>query len=86
MVLYGETLNFTTRAKVATAAEIDNGSTLRDTCLAAELQKSFTKPTMLRCAKPAENLFHSAVEQKFHLKVSTLKGGLIDDISLLCHA
>ena len=50
MVLYSETLDFITSAVVATVAEIDSGSTLRDTCLATEVQKGLTKPTMLHGA------------------------------------
>ena len=46
MVLYGETLDFITSAMVATVAEVDSGSTLRDTCLSTEAQKSVTKPTI----------------------------------------
>ena len=41
------TLVFMTSAIVATVAEAENGSNFRETCLATEVQKSFTKPTML---------------------------------------
>ena len=57
MVLYSETLDFITSAMVATVAEIDSGSTLRDTCLATEVQKGFTKPAMLHGATPAKTCF-----------------------------
>ena len=59
MVLYGETLDFITSAMVAAVAEIDSGSTLRDTCLATEVQKSFTKPTMLHGPTPVETCFEA---------------------------
>ena len=47
VVLHGETLVFIT---TATVAEVESGSTFRETCLATEVQKSFTKPTMLHGA------------------------------------
>ena len=50
---------------VATVAEIDSGSTLRDTCFATEVQKSFTKPTMLHGAKPAETCFAAPLHISF---------------------
>ena len=43
--------------KLLTVAETDSSSTLRDTCLAKEVQKSFTKLTMLHGATPAETCF-----------------------------
>ena len=57
MVLYGETLDFITSAMVETLAEIDGGSTLCDTLPQMEVQKSFTKSTMLHSATPAETCF-----------------------------
>ena len=48
MVLNVELLDFITSAMVTTVAAIDSPSTLRDTCLATEVHKSFTKPTMLQ--------------------------------------
>lgn len=50
---------------VATVAEIDSSSTLRDTCLATEVQKSFTKPTMLKGATPAETCFAAPWQLSF---------------------
>ena len=47
MVLHGETPVFITTAIAATVAEVESGSTFRETCLATEVQNSFTKPTML---------------------------------------
>ena len=38
MVLHGETLVFVTTAIVATVAEVESGSTFRETCLATEVQ------------------------------------------------
>ena len=81
MVLYGT--DFITSAMVATVAEIDSGSTLHDTCLTTEVQKSFTKPTILHGATPAE--IRSAIARQFHLKVSTCKSSFIYEIALLCH-
>ena len=51
VVLHGVTLVFIT---TATVSEVESGSTFRETCLATEVQKSFTKPTMLHGAMPAE--------------------------------
>ena len=45
-----------TSAMVATVAEIDSGSTLHDTCLTTEVQKSFTKPTVLQHATAASSM------------------------------
>ena len=62
MPLYG---GFITSAMVVTVAEIDSGFTLRDTCLAAEVQKSFTKPTILHGATPAETCFPASLRISF---------------------
>ena len=58
-------------------AEVESGSTFRETCLATEVQNSFTKPTMLHGAKAAETCF-AAVGHKFQLKGSTCNGGLTE--------
>ena len=50
---------------VATIEEIDSGSTLRDTCLATEVQKGFTKPTMFHGAAPAETCFAAPLRISF---------------------
>ena len=42
-LLHGKTLVFITIAIVATVTKLEGGSTLRETCLATEVQKSFTK-------------------------------------------
>ena len=39
VVLHGETLVFVTTAIVVTVAEVEGGSTFRETCLATEVQK-----------------------------------------------
>ena len=63
--LQGEPLVCINSAIVATVhAEVESGSTFRETCQAKEVRKSFTKPTMLHGA----NLIHSAFTDKFQLK------------------
>ena len=64
MVLHGETLVFISNAIVATVAEVESRSTFRETCLATEIQKSFTKPTMLHSAAPAETCFAAPLFQR----------------------
>ena len=66
MVLY--VTDFITSARVATVAEIDSGSTLHDTCLITEVQKSFEKPTILHGATPAETCFAAPLHVSFTLK------------------
>ena len=76
MVLHGETLDFITTAVDATVAEVESGSTFRETCLETEVQKRFTKLTMLHGATPAETYFATlAAAHKFHLKVSMCNSG-----------
>ena len=70
VMLHGETLVLVT---TATVAEVENGSTFGETCLATEVQKCFTKPTMLHGA--TQNMFRNAVAHKFQLKVSTCNSG-----------
>ena len=65
MVLHGETVVFIATAIVATVAEVESGSTFRETCLATEVQKSFTKPTMLDGVTPAETYFAPSVQTSF---------------------
>ena len=50
-------------------AEVESGSTFRETCLATEVRKSFT------CL--LKRHFRSAVAHKFQLKVSTCNGGAV---------
>lgn len=47
VVLHGETPVFVNTAIAATVAEVESLSTFRETCLATEVQESFTKPTKL---------------------------------------
>ena len=65
VVLHGETLVFFATAIVATVAKVESGSTLRETCIATEAQKRFTKPTMLHGATPAETCFESLLHTSF---------------------
>ena len=43
----------------------ESGSTFHETCLATEVQKSFTKPTMLHGATPAETCFAAPLDTSF---------------------
>ena len=52
VVLDGETLVFSPLRPLRAVAEVKSGSTFRETCLATEVRKSFTKPTMLHGATP----------------------------------
>ena len=67
VVLHGETLVFFAIAIVATVAEVESGSTFRETCLATEFQKSFTKPicyTVQRVRKLASHRRSTQVSAK----------------------
>ena len=55
--LQGETLVFITILIDMTVAEVESGFTFPETCLTMEILKSFTKPTMLHSATPAETCF-----------------------------
>ena len=63
--LRGVVRYFITSAMVATVAEIDSGSTFHDTCLITEVQKSFTTPTILHGATPAETCFAAPLHVSF---------------------
>ena len=65
VVLHGEALVFFATAIVATVANVESGSTFRETRLATEVQKSFTKPTMLHDATSAETCFTSSLHTSF---------------------
>ena len=65
VVLHGETLVFVTTVIVATVAEVESGSTFGETCLATEVQKGFTKPTMLHSATPVETCFATPLHTSF---------------------
>ena len=54
-MLHGETLVFPPLGPLRAIAEVESSVTFRETCLAMEVRKSFTKPTMLHGATPAEN-------------------------------
>jgi len=77
VVLHGETLVFIATEIVANVAEVESGSTFRETCLVTKVQKTFMKLTMLHGATPAEICFASSLHMhKFQLKVSTCNNGL----------
>ena len=68
MVLHGETLVFVTTAIVATVAEVESGSTFRETCLATEIQKvSRNRPCykVQRLLKRFATPLHTSFSQKF---------------------
>ena len=46
VVLHGEILVFSPLRPLRVVAEVESGSTFPETCLATEVRKSFTKPTM----------------------------------------
>ena len=48
-------------------AEVESGSTFRETCLATEVRKSFTKPTMLHGAMPADTCFAAPLHTSFNM-------------------
>ena len=72
VVLHGETLVFSPLRPLRAVVEVESGSTFRETCLATEVRKSFTKPIMLHGATPAE----TNVLQRRCIQVSTCDGGL----------
>ena len=45
--------------------EVESGSTSRETCLATDVRKRFTKPTMLHGATPAETCFGTPLHTSF---------------------
>jgi len=57
VMLHGETLVFVAHVIVVTVAKVESGSPFRETCLATEAVKSFTKPTMLHGVTPEETCF-----------------------------
>ena len=56
VVLHSETRVFPLLRPLRAIAEVESSSTCRETCLATEVRKSFTKPTMLHGAMPAEKI------------------------------
>ena len=65
VVLHGETLVFSPLRPLPVVAEVESGSTFRETCLATEARKSSTKPTMLHGAMPAESCFAKPLHTSF---------------------
>ena len=67
VVLHGETLVLSPLRPLRAVAEIEtkSGSTFHETCLATEVRKSFTKPTMLHGATPAETCFAAPLHTSF---------------------
>ena len=65
VVLHGENYCFSPRRPLRAVAEVESGSTFRETCLATEVRKSFTKPTMLHGATPAETCFAAPLHTSF---------------------
>ena len=57
-------------------AEIESGSTFRETCLATEVQKSFTKLIMLHGATPAETCFAAPLHTSFSSKFQRVTAAL----------
>ena len=57
VVLHGETFVFSPLRPLRAVAQVESGSTVRETCFATEVRKSFTKPTLLHGATPAETCF-----------------------------
>ena len=62
---------------VKAVAEVESGSTFRGTCLATEVRKSFTKPTMLHGATPAETCFAAPLHTSFSKKFQRVTAALI---------
>ena len=73
VVLHSETPVFITVAIAAIVAEVESGSTYRATvtfslnlsCNRSEIQKRFTKPTMLHGAMPPETCFAAPLHTSF---------------------
>ena len=61
----GETLVFSPLRPLQAVAEVESGSTFRETCLATEARKSFPKPTMLHGATPGETCFAAPLHTSF---------------------
>ena len=81
VVLHGETLVFSPLRLLRAVAEVESGSTFRETCLATEVRKSFTKPTMLHGATPAETCFAAPLHPSFSLKFQRVTAALIRAVS-----
>ena len=75
-MLHGETLVFITTAIVATVAEVENGSTLRETCLATQVSRNQPCCTLPFLLKP--------VSQRLCTQVSTCNSGLMQEPAYTC--
>ena len=73
-VLYGKTLVFSPLRPLRAVAEVESRSTFRETCLATEVRKSITKPTMLHGATRAETCFAAPLHTSFSLKFQRVTG------------
>ena len=61
VVLHSETFVFSSLRPLRAVAEVE----FRETCLAAEVRKSFTKLTMLHGAMPTETCFAGPLHTSF---------------------
>ena len=61
VVLHNETLVFVTTAIVVTVAEVESGSTFRETFLTKEVKWCLEKLTMLQGATPSETWFATSL-------------------------
>ena len=59
------TLVFIATVIFATVAEVESGSTFRETCLTTEIRESFMKLTILHGATPAETCFAVPLQISF---------------------
>ena len=75
VLLHGETFLFSPLQPLQAVAEVESGSTFRETCLATEVRKSFTKPTMLHGASPAETYFAAPLHTSFSSKFQRVTAG-----------
>ena len=66
LVLHGEALVFSSLRPLRAVAEVESGSTFRETCLSTEVRKSFTNPTILH----GERLL-KLISQRHGIQVST---------------
>ena len=77
VVLHRETLVFSPLRPLRAVAELESGSTFRETCLATEVQESIMKPTMLHGSRPAETCFAASLHTSFSLKFQRVTAALV---------
>ena len=65
VVLHGETRFFSPLRLLRAFAEVESGSTFRETYLATEVRKRFEKLTMVHDATPAETYFAAPLHTSF---------------------